>query len=168
VIVGPVSLSEADTFPTRVRCRAGEFTAPRTAPAYEWGSVATPPAIWSCAECLNMPRMVPHGNWLGRPEKAGYCLEVWLSPRDPARSGANRLLVVFGVDERAAHALDELVSVMLVGEHLRGHMLAQHGLVVTSPHFRTSTLGSCAPLWVEMRHRQALVESSACLVVRLR
>ena len=79
--------------------------------------------------------MVPQGNWLDRPEEAGYCLEVWLSP-GPARSGANRLLLVLGVDERSAHALDELVSVMLVREHLRGHMLAQHDLVVTSLQFR--------------------------------
>ena len=80
--------------------------------------------------------MVPHGNWLDRPEEAATCLRC-ASPRDAALSGADRLLLlmVLGVDERPAHALDELVSVMLVGEHLLGHMLGQHDLLGTSLHF---------------------------------
>jgi hypothetical protein len=40
--------------------------------------------------------------------------------------------VLFGVGERRGHALDALISVMLVPEHLRQHMLGQHDLMGTS------------------------------------
>ena len=43
--------------------------------------------------------------------------------------------MILGVDERPAHALDELVGVTLVGEHLRWHMLGQHDLFAAPPHF---------------------------------
>ena len=56
MIVGPVSLSEAHTFRSRIGCRAGAFTAPRPAPVYGCAWVGTAPTIWSSAVCLNMPR----------------------------------------------------------------------------------------------------------------
>jgi hypothetical protein len=56
VIVGPVSRSEARTFPTRIRCRAGALNAPRPAPVYASARVATTPTIRSSAVSLNMRR----------------------------------------------------------------------------------------------------------------
>ena len=81
MIVGPVFLSEAHNVPHAHQLPRRCFTPPRTAPAYGCGWVATTSAIWSCAVCLDIPRMVPRGNWRERPKEAGYCLEVWLSPR---------------------------------------------------------------------------------------
>ena len=45
------------------------------------------------------------------------------------------LLDLLGVDERPSHTLDELISVVFVGEHFRWHMLGQEGFGVTSWNF---------------------------------
>jgi hypothetical protein len=51
-------------------------------------------------QSLNMRRVGPS-------ETGSTALRTWLS-WDPARSGANRLLMLLGVDEGPAHTLDEL------------------------------------------------------------
>lgn len=69
----------------------------------------------------------------------------------------------FGVDERPAHALDELVSLMLVREHLRGHMLGQHDLLGTSLPFSENLNSGHVVLLGALNGASA----RACLVVRL-
>jgi hypothetical protein len=74
-------------------------------------------------------------HWFVAQEESRADTVSTCGPPDPARSDAKRLLLRLGVNECPAHPFDELLSVMLVGEHLRGHVLGQHHLVGTSVHF---------------------------------
>jgi len=82
------------------------------------------------------------------------------SPRDPLGQARIAWLLVLGVDERPAHALDELVSVMLIREPLRGHCsLSMASRSLPAIQIEPQLWASWAPLCAEMRHRQVRIRA---------
>ena len=57
--------------------------------------------------------------------------------------GLDRLLLFLGVYEGPSHALDELVGVVFVGEHLRGHVLGEQ--VKAATQLQEGSFASCPP-----------------------